>query len=215
MSLIGNVGPYDESEKFSTHVDRVKLYFEANSIAENKQVPAFLSLIGPKLFSLTTDLVSPRTPKECTLEELISALNNHYKPQVIVIYERFKFYRRCQENHESVTSFVAALKSLASTCEFEGKLEEMLRDKLVMGLREESTQRLLLTEKNLTFARAVEIAIAREAAEKDVREFGQKSSAVAKEVNAVKVNGKGSFNKKKQKPKGGKEKGTKPDKPCI
>ena len=92
MSLIGNVGPYDESEKFATYVDRVQLFFEANAIEERKQVPAFLSLIGPKLFGLVKDLVSPKAPKECSMTELVEVLNNHYKPQVIVIYERFQFY---------------------------------------------------------------------------------------------------------------------------
>ena len=189
MSLIGNIGPYDESEKFTTYVDRVNLYFVANEINADRQVPAFLSLIGPKLFGLAKDLVSPKAPKDCTLDELIKVLTNHYKPQVIVIYERFKFYRRCQESHESVSAFVAALKSLAATCEFGDKLEEMLRDKIVMGLKEEST-RVLLTEKNLTFTRAVEIASAREAAERDVREFGQKPNTTSKEVHSVKSNSK-------------------------
>ena len=169
-----------------------------------------MSLIGPKLFGLVKDLVSPKAPKNCTLEELITALNNHYKPQVILIYERFKFYRRCQENHENVTSFIPALKSLAATCDFGTRPEEMFRDKLVIGLREESTQRVLLTEKSLTFARAVEIAIGREAAERDVREFSSRANPTNREVNAVKASGKNHSYNKKQKPKlGGKEKGKK------
>ena len=213
MSLIGNVGPYEESEKFTTYVARVKLYFTANQIAQERQVPAFLSIIGPKLFALTSDLVSPRSPQECSLDELITALNNHFKPQVIVIYERFKFYNRSQEQHENVMSYVAALKSLASTCDFGDRLEEMLRDRVVMGLREEGTQRVLLTERNLTFARAVEIAIAREAAARDVKEFGHKqSNNSAKEVNIVKTT-KTNF-AKKPRPVGGKEKPSKPEKPC-
>ena len=217
MSLIGNVGPYEESEKFSTYVDRVKLFFSANDIKDGKQVPAFLSIIGPKCYGLVKDLVSPKLPKDCTFDELVKALTNHYKPQVIVIYERFKFYKRCQETHENVSTFVAALKSLAATCDFGDRLEEMLRDKLVMGLKEESTQRVLLTEKSLTFARAVEIAAAREAAEKDVREFGQRVNSNSREVNAIKhVHSKNnSFSKQKSK-QGGKEKekGKKPEKPC-
>ena len=218
MSLIGNVGPYDESERFAIYVDRVQLFFEANAIEESKQVPAFLSLIGPKLFGLVKDLVSPKVPKECSMNELVEVLNNHYKPQVIVIYERFKFYRRRQEPHETVASLIAALKSLAATCDFGDRLEGMLRDKLVMGLKEESTQHVLLTEKKLTFARAVEIANAREAAERDVREFGQKPSSGSKDVNSIKSsNTKSNFQKKKgslkQKPKQG-ERGNKPDKPC-
>ena len=216
MSLIGSVGPYEESEKFSTYVDRVKLFFSANAVKEDKQVPAFLSLIGPKIYGLVKDLVSPKSPKDCTFDELVKTLESHYKPQVLVIYERFKFYKRVQENHENVSTFVAALKSLAATCDFGSQLEEMLRDKLVMGLKEESTQRVLLTEKQLTFSRAVEIAVAREAADKDVREFGQKSNANNREVHSVKTTNKSySFPKKKSNLGGReKEKVKKPEKPC-
>ena len=169
MSLIGNIGPYEESEKISTYVDRVKLFFLANNVKQEKQVPAFLSIIGPKLYGLVNDLVSPKSPSECSFDELVKAVTDHYKPQVVIIYERFKFYSRKQEAHENVTLYLANLKSLAATCDFGDKLEEALRDRLVMGLKEESTQRALLTEKDLTFCRAVEIAIAREAAARDVK----------------------------------------------
>ena len=107
---------------------------------------------------------------------------------------------------------------LAATCDFGDRLEESLRDRLVMGLKEESTQRALLTEKNLTFGRAVELATAREAAARDVREFGHSSRPRKDEANIVKAktfsntNDKYLSNKSK---KGGKTKGTdKPKKPC-
>ena len=195
----------------------MSLYFEANDIGDDKKVASFLSIIGPKLYGLARDLVSPKAPRDCTFQELVTALTNHYKPQVIVIYERFRFYKRTQEPHETVSTFIAALKSLAATCDFGDRLEEMLRDKLVTGLKEESTQRVLLTEKALTFARAVEIAVAREAAEKDVKEFSNKSNS-HREINAIKSSSKFGAStkfKSKQGEKGkSKESTSKPAKPC-
>lgn len=173
MSLIGSVGEFlEDGEDFESYVSRVKLFFTANEIADKRKVPAFLSIIGPKAFALIKDLVSPQAPEEKTLDELIKTLKDHYKPKVIIIYERFKFYSRSQGDRESVSSFVAALKSLASTCDFGNTLEEMLRDRFVMGLNNEATQRCLLTESNLTFSKSVEIAGAREAAAKDVKDIG-------------------------------------------
>ena len=52
MSLIGNVSAYDESENFETYIDRIELFFAANDIKDAKRVPAFLSIIGPKLYGL-------------------------------------------------------------------------------------------------------------------------------------------------------------------
>ena len=178
MSLIGNVGAYIESEEdFESYCSRVELFFDANSVKAEKQVSAFLTLIGAKTFSLVKDLVAPNKPSECTYKQLVDALKSHYRPQVVVIYERFKFYSRNQENGESVSNFVAAIKSNARTCDFGSNLDDMLRDRLVMGLRDQATQRALLTLKDLTFAQAVEVASAREAAAKDVKEFGSHSSS--------------------------------------
>ena len=84
-----------------------------------------------------------------------------------------------------------------------------------MGLKEESTQRVLLTKKKLTFNCVLEIASAREAAERDVREFGQKPNSNSKEVHSVKTSSKSNFNGQKLKSKhGGKEKSKNPEKPC-
>ena len=86
----------------------------------------------------------------------------------------------------------------------------MLREK-------QSILRVLLTEKALTFARAVEIAVAREAAEKDVKEFSNKSNS-HREINAIKSSSKFGAStkfKSKQGEKGkSKESTSKPAKPC-
>ena len=79
--------------------------------------------------------------------------------------ERFSFYRRSQLVGESVADFVAELRRLARNCQFGDFLDEALRDRLVCGLQNEAIQRRLLTEAKLTFAGALELAKAQEAAE--------------------------------------------------
>ena len=96
----------------------------------------------------------------------------HYKPKVIVIYERYKFYSRSQKSGESVADYIAGLKALAHTCDFGTTLTDMLRDRFVMGLANETTQQLLLAEADLTFNKAVDMATAREAALRDVQAMG-------------------------------------------
>lgn len=153
----------------------MKLYFAANDIKEEKKVPVFLTVIGAKIFTLVRDLLSPKDPATCTYADIVKALTSHYKPKVIVIYERFKFYSRSQKQGESIADYIAAIKSLAHTCQFGTQLNDMLRDKFVMGLLHSSTQRQLLTECDLTFNHAVDIATAREAAIRDVQAMGLSS----------------------------------------
>ena len=53
-------------------------------------------------------------------------------------------------------------------------LSDMLRDRLVVGIMNDRIQRRLLAEKELTFKRAYELAIAHETAEKNTTELKQK-----------------------------------------
>ena len=65
------------------------------------------------------------------------------------------------------------MKNLAQTCGFGNNLNESLRDRFVTGLSNTETQRVLLTEADLTFKRAVDIASAREAAQLDAEAMKQ------------------------------------------
>ena len=176
-SLIGHVGHYNESEEeFATYSDRVDLFFQANDIADVKKVASFLSMVGPKLFKLISDLVSPKSPGKCSYTDIIDKVKAHYKPQTNVIFERYKFYKRVQAQTETVSDFVAALKSLAKTCSFGDKLEEQLRDRFVVGIHDEHTQRTLLATAGLTCADAFNIALSKEAASKESKAIASSNS---------------------------------------
>ena len=94
----------------------------------------------------------------------------------MTIAERFKFHKRTQREGESVAEYVVALKELTTHCEFGGFLNEALRDRLVCGLYRESTQKRLLTEVDLTFKKACEIAQAMEMADKNASELNSEAT---------------------------------------
>ena len=50
---------YGQLNQYEPDLERVEIFFQANSIAENKQVGIFLSLIGAKTYGLSRDLVAP------------------------------------------------------------------------------------------------------------------------------------------------------------
>ena len=59
---------------------------------------------------------------------------------------------------ESVSGYVAELRSIAVYCNFGATLEIMLRDRLVCGINNESIQNRLLAEADLTYGKALDIA---------------------------------------------------------
>ena len=68
-------------------------------------------------------------------------------------------------------AYVAELKKLATHCNFGANLNEALRDKLVCGLQNIQIQRRLLSEAKLKYSKALEIAVAMEAAVRDASEL--------------------------------------------
>ena len=92
-------------------------------------------------------------------------------PNPLEIAERFRFYKRNQHGGESILSYVAELRKLATHCNFGGNLNEALRDRLVCGLRNMQIQKRLLLEAKLKYSKAVEIAVAMETAIRDASEL--------------------------------------------
>ena len=167
-----------QTDSFKSYVERAKLFFEANSIAE-KQLAVFLSSIGGKTYDLLRSLVAPDQPKDKALEDIIAVLQEHYDPKPATIAERFQFHRRDQLPGESVTDYVAELRRLSTYCEFEGHLNDALRDRLVCGLRSEGTQKRLLAIKKLTLQEAMDLAQAMETADKNSKALqGSKDATV-------------------------------------
>ena len=76
-------------------------------------------------------------------------------------------------------------------CDFGASLEEMLRDRLVCGIKDEHIQRRLLAEPNLAFKKAQDIAQALESADRNTADLQQQAQASVP-VHAL---------KKSQKPK--------------
>ena len=179
----GHIQEFDPNvEGISSYLERMGLYFVANKIESERQVAVFLSLIGGKNYALLRDLLLPQQLKDVSLVELMGTLRRHFEPKPVVIAERFHFHRRSQGADESVAEYVAELRKLATHCRFGGYLEEALRDRLVCGLREESTQRALLTENELTLARALEIAQSREAVLMNAQRLKEPSLTVKKVI---------------------------------
>ena len=63
------------------------------------------------------------------------------------------------------------LHQLSEFCGFKGLLDDMLRDRLVCGIRDAKVQRQLLAEPDLKFKKALELSQAAEAAERDTEEL--------------------------------------------
>lgn len=83
-----------------------------------------------------------------------------------VIFERAKFYLRSQQENETVDVFITDLLNLAEHCNFGVLREELIRDRIVVGIRDKSLSEKLQLEANLTLDKAVNVARQKETVRK-------------------------------------------------
>jgi len=159
MSLIGQLKEFDRAkESFEAYIERLESFMKANGVKEENKVAVLLTVIGPETYGLLRNLLTPEKPDSKEYEELVDILKGHLHPKPLVIAERFNFHNRFRVESETVSDFAAQLKKLSTRSEFGNFLDEALRDRFVCGLRKESIQKKLLSEKTLDFSKAMEIA---------------------------------------------------------
>ena len=59
-------------------------YFDANSVAQDKKVAVFLTVIGAGNCALLSDHFAPYKPKDKSLDELIGVPKGHFEPEPIL-----------------------------------------------------------------------------------------------------------------------------------
>ena len=103
-----------------------------------------LTVCGPQTYKLIRTLVASEQTGAVDYEVIVNKVKEHVNPKPSATVQRFLFNIRVQGPGESVADFVAELRRLSPNCEFGATLSELLRDRLVCGVREERVQRRFL-----------------------------------------------------------------------
>ena len=88
-------------------------------------------------------------------ETVKSKFDSHFVKRRNVIYERAKFNQRKQEEGENVDVFITALYSLVEYCVYGNLHEEMIRDRIVVGIRDATLSFKLQLDDKLTLEKAI------------------------------------------------------------
>lgn len=86
---------------------------------------------------------------------ITDAFNKHCISKRNVIFERARFNKRNQEPGESVESFITAVHSLAEQCDFGALKEDLIRDHIVVGIRDAKLSESLQLDADLTVVKAI------------------------------------------------------------
>ena len=103
-----------------------------------------------------------------------------------VIFKRARFNQQKQEEGETIEAFIASLYKLAEYCSYGKMHNEMIRDRLVVGLHDTALSRKLQLEADLTLDSATTTARQTEAVKNQQEELrNTDSSSSDKSVNKI------------------------------
>ena len=173
MARHGSIGEFDtDKEDWTSYTERLQQYFTANEVTDAaKQRAVLLSICGPATYQLIRNLVAPDKPTSKSFAEIVKVVKTHHNPTPSAIVQRFQFHSRTRRDGESISAYVAELRKLTEHCAFGDTLNDMLRDRLVCGINDARLQRRMLAETGLTFDKALTLATALEAADKNAKDL--------------------------------------------
>ena len=89
---------------------------------------------------------------------MLAKFNAYCEPRVQVIYERYRFNNHKQEPAENIAAYLTVLRTIAKNCQHEEITpEEILRDRIVLGIRDDKMREGLLRYNDLTMQKAVDL----------------------------------------------------------
>ncbi|XP_024889360.1 uncharacterized protein LOC112465838 [Temnothorax curvispinosus] len=96
------------------------------------------------------------------LAKVLQCFEEYCVPKKNIVYETFKFSSRMQQEGEKFDSFLAEIKKLSQTCEFGTMADRMVRDRIVLGIKDKVLQERLLRVEDLNLQKAIDYCRAAE-----------------------------------------------------
>ena len=133
------------------------------------KVALFLSYVGVDALRMYNSMKFDEG-ENGTVEGIIKKFDEVLIGEINETYERYVFNSRSQKEGENIDAYVTTLRNLTKNCNFcECLSDTLLRDRIVIGIRDNSVRKKLLETKNLTAQKCVDICRAAEVTEARMR----------------------------------------------
>ena len=175
----------DNWKKWKQVWDACETVTKLNEKESKFRVATFITCIGAEALEVHNGLPFRSEDEKQDINVVLDLWNSHCIGQTNIIYERYRFNNRKQESHESIDVYATALRALAATCEFGALKDEMIRDRLVCGITENSVRRKLLQEPKLSLEKCLDICRSAEATSAHLKAISGQSTSTDKPVDTV------------------------------
>ena len=152
----------DDWPRWKRRFEQFRIASGLSEESQLKQVSTFLYCLGEEADAVLTS-TNPSDEDRKGYDSVIGRFDGFFKVRKNIIFERARFNRRNQLEGETAETYIMELYTLAESCEFKDTKEEMIRDRLVVGIRDSSLSERMQMEPDLTLERAKKMVRQREA----------------------------------------------------
>ena len=142
---------------------------------EEIKLATLLSTIGEEAL-IVYNAFNWSQDEEKTVSAVLEKFESYCKPKKNVTYERFLFMSRKQKVGESITDYIVALRNLVKNCDYGPLSDSLVRDAIVLGVRNNKTREALLKENDLSLDTCINIVRANERAHEQFNFMSDKNS---------------------------------------
>ena len=153
--------------------------------SQSSRLATFRSVMGKECLQIFLNLNFGT--EVLTITSALKALENYFLPKRNVVYEKYVFNSCIQVPEETVDCYVNRLRKLAASCQFGALAEEMIRDRLVIGIQDKGTKARLLREKDLSLDKALDMCKSSEITNKQLKSIQKDEKQNNEELNLVHV----------------------------
>jgi len=177
---------FEKPESWALWLKRFERYVSVANLkdrAESEKIDLLLYTMGEKAEEILAQIAIGSSV--ATLKTVTDKFTEYFSPKKNTIFERYKFNSRKQQLGESVDSFVTALYSLAETCEYGALKEELIRDRIVIGVKDTRVSERLQLSADLTLEKALNKARQAETQAKEGKIIRKEAEVEKSELNRV------------------------------
>ncbi|XP_047998343.1 uncharacterized protein LOC125235799 [Leguminivora glycinivorella] len=181
--------PVSRADAWQCWKTQFNLFLKASEVVKEDaatQASLLINLIGPEGFNAYQTFDFEKEGDRDSIKILQEKFDAYFGLKPNITLARYKFFTRNQEDGETISQYVTALRLLTKTCAFSSLEQDLIRDRIVCGIKSTIVRDRLLRTDDLTLDKAIKICQADEVSSDGSRRLeALKISAGPSQVDVV------------------------------
>ena len=176
-----NFGNPDDWPRWKRRFEQFRVASGLGTSTDIQQVSTLLYCIGEEAETVldSTGLTEEERKQYATV---LGKFDEHFKVRQNTIFERARFNCRYQQERESAEAYITELYRPSENCKYGDLRDEMIRDRLVVGIRNQALSQQLKMDPELTLERAKKRIRQQEAVKDQQRQLTNREETQLDEV---------------------------------